>query len=108
MNRQRQMRMAPFLALVALAAHPIAVNTQVASPAAVAAKASPELVTALSKEMGSTPEQSAGAAGALTSELACPIPAPFHIFLWHILPVVVAAGIGALVGSLLLERLLRG
>lgn len=50
----------------------------------------------------------AGAAGALTSELACPIPAPFHIFLWHILPVVVAAGIGALVGSLLLERLLRG
>ena len=30
-----------------------------------AAQASPELVTALSKEMGSTPEQAAGAAGAL-------------------------------------------
>jgi hypothetical protein len=49
----------------------------------------------------------AGAAGALTSELACPIPAPLHIFLWHILPVVAAAAIGALVGSLLLEQLLR-
>ena len=35
------------------------------SAAATAAKASPELVGALSKEMGSTPEQAAGAAGAL-------------------------------------------
>jgi Protein of unknown function VcgC/VcgE (DUF2780) len=33
--------------------------------AAAAAKASPELVSALSKEIGSTPEQAAGAAGAL-------------------------------------------
>jgi hypothetical protein len=33
--------------------------------AAAAAKASPELVGALSKELGATPEQSAGAAGAL-------------------------------------------
>jgi hypothetical protein len=33
--------------------------------AAAAVKASPELVGALSKEMGATPEQSAGAAGAL-------------------------------------------
>jgi hypothetical protein len=33
--------------------------------ASAAAKASPELVDALSKEIGSTPEQSAGAAGAL-------------------------------------------
>jgi hypothetical protein len=33
--------------------------------AATAAKASPELITALSKELGATPEQSAGAAGAL-------------------------------------------
>ena len=33
--------------------------------AAAAVKASPDLVTALSKEMGSTPEQAAGAAGAL-------------------------------------------
>ena len=36
-----------------------------AQSAAAAAKASPELVGALSKEMGSTPEQAAGAAGAL-------------------------------------------
>jgi len=37
-----------------------------ADPAAAdAAKASPDLVAALSKELGSTPEQSAGAAGAL-------------------------------------------
>src|SRR6185436_11710796 len=33
--------------------------------AAAAAKANPELISSLSKEMGSTPEQSAGAAGAL-------------------------------------------
>jgi len=33
--------------------------------AAAAVKASPELVTALSKELGSSPEQAAGAAGAL-------------------------------------------
>jgi hypothetical protein len=33
--------------------------------AALAAKASPELIGALSKELGSTPEQAAGAAGAL-------------------------------------------
>jgi len=36
-----------------------------AGAAADAAKASPELVTALSKEIGGTPEQAAGAAGAL-------------------------------------------
>jgi hypothetical protein len=36
-----------------------------ANPAATAAKASPELVGILSKELGSTPEQAAGAAGAL-------------------------------------------
>ena len=35
------------------------------SAAAAAASASPELVGALSKELGSTPEQAAGAAGAL-------------------------------------------
>jgi len=44
----------------------------------------------------------AGAAGALTSELACPIRAPMHIMLWHVLPVALSAGIGAMVGSLLL------
>jgi hypothetical protein len=38
---------------------------QVPSGAAAAAKASPDLVGALSKEIGGTPEQAAGAAGAL-------------------------------------------
>ena len=38
---------------------------QAPSAAAAAAKASPELVGALSKELGATPEQAAGAAGAL-------------------------------------------
>ena len=49
----------------------------------------------------------AGAAGALTSELACPIQAPMHIMLWHIAPVVVSTAIGALVGTLVVERMLR-
>jgi hypothetical protein len=44
----------------------------------------------------------AGAAGALTSELACPIRAPIHIMLWHVMPVALSAGIGAVVGSILL------
>jgi uncharacterized protein VcgC/VcgE DUF2780 len=35
------------------------------TPAAAAAKASPDLVGALSKELGATPEQAAGAAGTL-------------------------------------------
>jgi predicted HD phosphohydrolase len=38
---------------------------QAGTDAEVAAKASPELVGALSKEIGATPEQAAGAAGAL-------------------------------------------
>lgn len=49
----------------------------------------------------------AGAAGALTSELACPIHAPMHVMLWHITPVVVSTAIGALVGTLVVERMLR-
>jgi hypothetical protein len=44
----------------------------------------------------------AGAAGALTSELACPIRAPMHILLWHILPVALSAGLGLLAGSALI------
>jgi hypothetical protein len=44
----------------------------------------------------------AGAAGALTSELACPIKAPIHIMLWHVLPVALSAGLGAVIGSILL------
>jgi hypothetical protein len=49
----------------------------------------------------------AGAAGALTSELACPIGAPMHIFLWHVLPVALSAGVGAIAGSVLLAWLRR-
>lgn len=49
----------------------------------------------------------AGAAGALTSELACPIGAPMHIFLWHVLPVALSAGLGAIAGSVLLASLRR-
>ena len=40
-------------------------KTEPAAEAVAAAKASPQLVSALSKEIGSTPEQAAGAAGAL-------------------------------------------
>jgi hypothetical protein len=42
-----------------------AVAQDVSAAAAAAAEASPELVSALSKEIGGTPAQSAGAAGAL-------------------------------------------
>jgi hypothetical protein len=41
------------------------VDAQVSSAMADAAKASPELVGALSKELGGTPDQAAGAAGSL-------------------------------------------
>ena len=44
----------------------------------------------------------AGAAGALTSELACPIRTPMHILLWHILPVALSAGLGLAVGRTVL------
>lgn len=43
----------------------------------------------------------AGAAGALTSELACPIRTPIHIFLWHITPVALFGVAGVLVGSVI-------
>lgn len=48
---------------VALIAVSAAAQTE--SPAAAAAKASPDLVGALSKELSATPDQAAGAAGAL-------------------------------------------
>lgn len=48
----------------------------------------------------------AGSAGALTSELACPLREPMHVMLWHVLPVAVAAGAGTMVVVLGL-RLLR-
>src|SRR6185436_13648793 len=59
------------LALIAVlavrGAAPRAAGLQSSAPAAAAAaaKASPELVGSLSKEIGATPEQAAGAAGAL-------------------------------------------
>jgi hypothetical protein len=37
----------------------------------------------------------AGAAGALTSEFACPVRFPMHVMLWHVLPIAVYAAIGA-------------
>ena len=46
----------------------------------------------------------AGAAGALTSELACPIHAPIHVLLWHVLPVAASAVAGALLGLLFWNR----
>ncbi len=46
----------------------------------------------------------AGAAGALTSELACPIHAPIHIMLWHVLPVAASAVLGAVLGLLSWNR----
>lgn len=48
-----------------LSAHPAAAQANTSAAAAAAAKASPDLTAALSKELGATPEQSAGAAGAL-------------------------------------------
>jgi Protein of unknown function VcgC/VcgE (DUF2780) len=51
------------LAVMVSAAMPAA--AQDAASAAAAAKASPDLVGALSKELGATPDQAAGAAGAL-------------------------------------------
>jgi hypothetical protein len=46
----------------------------------------------------------AGAAGALTSEIACPIHAPIHIFLWHVVPVVAFALVGGVIGTFLWRR----
>ena len=52
-----------FVAFTAIGSAQLA--TQSTADAAAAAKASPALVSALSKELGSTPEQAAGAAGTL-------------------------------------------
>jgi hypothetical protein len=48
-----------------LAIAALTLDAQVPPAALDAAKASPDLVSALSKELGSTPEQAAGAAGSL-------------------------------------------
>jgi hypothetical protein len=54
-----------FACAVALTAMPASAQSTPSTAASAAAKASPELVSSLSKELGSTPEQAAGAAGAL-------------------------------------------
>jgi hypothetical protein len=46
----------------------------------------------------------AGAAGAVTSELACPIHAPIHVLLWHVLPVALSAVLGVALGMLFSTR----
>jgi hypothetical protein len=53
-----------FVAFTAIGGVPLQA-AQSTADAAAAAKASPALVSALSKELGSTPEQAAGAAGSL-------------------------------------------
>lgn len=54
-----------FIATVSLSLIAVPAAAQTESAAAAAAKASPDLVGALSKELGATPDQAAGAAGAL-------------------------------------------
>ena len=56
---------AAFLLSLNVSAAPGAIASQDAAAAAEAAKASPDLVGALSKELNSTPDQAAGAAGVL-------------------------------------------
>ena len=46
----------------------------------------------------------AGAAGAITSEIACPIHAPIHVLLWHVLPVAASAILGVALGLLFSTR----
>jgi hypothetical protein len=41
----------------------------------------------------------AGAVGALAAELTCPMTAPEHVLLWHVMPIVAAAGTGWLIGT---------
>ena len=69
MTRQKWLEIACAALVMSVASGlPSAADPQAAATtadAAAAAKASPELVGALSKEIGATPEQAAGAAGAL-------------------------------------------
>jgi hypothetical protein len=68
---RRRFRLGSIALLAVFATGTVALQAEVvqtgAAPAAAsaAAKASPELIGALSKEIGATPEQAAGAAGAL-------------------------------------------
>jgi len=66
MNRQRLLPVGFALLAALQAGAALGAKTPVEqATSAAAAKASPELVGALSKEIGGTPEQAAGAAGAL-------------------------------------------
>ena len=73
MRRQNWFGIVCAVAFIAASTNPAVLQAQDAAKkapaateeAAAAVKASPDLVNALSKEMGSTPEQAAGAAGAL-------------------------------------------
>jgi hypothetical protein len=68
MTVQRLLGVACIASFTAFASPAVAQEKAAASAAATAAaKASPDLVNALSKELGSTPEQAAGAAGSLFS-----------------------------------------
>lgn len=49
----------------------------------------------------------AGAAGGITAEVACPLRAPLHIVLWHVLPVVGVAALGVVLGEIVLGRIRR-
>ena len=64
MTRYRSPRITGIALVVLCAAH-VVVAEPAAPQAAAAAQASPALIGALSKEIGATPEQAAGAAGAL-------------------------------------------
>lgn len=46
----------------------------------------------------------AGAAGALTAELACPIDEPMHTFLWHLMPTLAFTLVGLAFGELWSRR----
>ncbi len=48
-----------------------------------------------------------GAAGALASELACPVRQPMHVMFWHVLPIAVYAALGT-AAVWLVVRLRRG
>ena len=69
MNRQSSLGILCGVLIVATfapgRAHPYQVSQSATEAASAAATANPELIGALSKEMGATPEQAAGAAGAL-------------------------------------------
>lgn len=64
---RQQLRIAIACATLLAVSTPNQVAAQGAASFAAAAKASPELVNALSKEIGASPEQAAGAAGSLFS-----------------------------------------